>query len=239
MALTRCPNCGEQISNTSKQCPKCNADLGNYFACPECGSFVTLGSLSCPECGYSFVAREEKKNKKGRIIGFAILIAVALFAFYFVKGIMWQATFNSAYSHMIENAQTVEVQGGLIVDVWRNTIWQTDDATTNPYTKTNGAFNEDFDDSLGKLYESPSFKSKTQQVFNLNETVKEEIKSLNNPPAKHKQAYQTIMNVYDEYNEFVNMVLYPSGSLNSYTERFNNLDSRLANDLNALMIYYE
>ena len=44
--------------------------------------------------------------------------------------------------------------------VWRNSIYQERDASTDPYTMEDGVFLEDFNDALGKLYGDSDFQSK-------------------------------------------------------------------------------
>lgn len=49
MAIINCPECGEKISNTAKNCIHCGCE---FLICSECGN-VILGEVEeCPQCGY-------------------------------------------------------------------------------------------------------------------------------------------------------------------------------------------
>ncbi len=39
MAMIKCPECGNDISDTAQNCPRCGFALHNTPACPNCGSF--------------------------------------------------------------------------------------------------------------------------------------------------------------------------------------------------------
>ena len=50
MAMTTCPNCGEQISDKAKKCVHCGAALipEEKKYCPDCGAELEEGMESCP-----------------------------------------------------------------------------------------------------------------------------------------------------------------------------------------------
>ena len=49
MALIKCPECGQEISDKATICPHCGTSI---FVCPRCGQ-VSVGSPTmCPQCGY-------------------------------------------------------------------------------------------------------------------------------------------------------------------------------------------
>ena len=96
MAMTTCPNCGEQISDKAKKCVYCGAVLipEEKKYCPDCGAELEEGMESCPKCGCPIekdVASEatpqqvevtgvkvSKKSKKLIVIGMIAVIAVAI-----------------------------------------------------------------------------------------------------------------------------------------------------------------
>ena len=53
MAMTTCPNCGEQISDKAKKCVHCGAVLipEEKKYCPDCGAELENGMDICPKCG--------------------------------------------------------------------------------------------------------------------------------------------------------------------------------------------
>ena len=55
------------------------------------------------------------------------------------------------------------------------------------------------------------------------------MKELNNPPPKYKEAYKNLIVFYNEYIDFSNIVINPEGSLQSFTEKFNEKDGSFVN----------
>lgn len=53
MAMTTCPNCGEQISDKAKKCVHCGTVLvpEEKKCCPDCGAELEEGMKVCPKCG--------------------------------------------------------------------------------------------------------------------------------------------------------------------------------------------
>lgn len=53
MAMTTCPNCGEQISDKAKKCVHCGEVLipEEKKYCPDCGAELEEGMESCQKCG--------------------------------------------------------------------------------------------------------------------------------------------------------------------------------------------
>ncbi len=64
MAMIKCPECGEEISDKAKTCPHCGVEI---FVCPECGQ-VSLGNGPCKSCGYALpVETVEKTHDSGKV----------------------------------------------------------------------------------------------------------------------------------------------------------------------------
>lgn len=98
MAMTTCPNCGEQISDKAKKCVHCGAVLipEEKKYCPDCGTELEEGMESCPKCGCPIEndatsevmpqqvevtgVKVSKKSKKLIVIGIIAVIAVAISA---------------------------------------------------------------------------------------------------------------------------------------------------------------
>ena len=53
MAMVKCENCGRDISDRAKKCPKCGQkrNLVPTTPCIECGAPVPEGANECPNCG--------------------------------------------------------------------------------------------------------------------------------------------------------------------------------------------
>ena len=52
-------------------------------------------------------------------------------------------------------------------------------------------------------------------------------------------AYDDLKEYYDDYLEFTNLVLDPSGNLNSYSSKFSDLDSKVSKDYSRIEYYFD
>lgn len=95
MAMIKCPECGQEISDKAKKCIHC----GNVFVeekpktkiCPECGKENPIDAEECTQCGCPFEGNE--KNIPGKIkkysipiLAFIIVAIIAFFAINFLGG---------------------------------------------------------------------------------------------------------------------------------------------------------
>ncbi len=94
MALTICPECGQEISDKAKKCIHCGKVLIEEVQptkyCAECGKEIPFDSQECPYCGcpveqekpenpaVAQIAAKAKKNKKPLIIVAAIAAVAVL-----------------------------------------------------------------------------------------------------------------------------------------------------------------
>lgn len=136
---------------------------------------------------------------------------------------------------MLTGASTAEEAGTLIHDVWYDTIFDEHNADTSKYTSANS----DFNDSLSKLFSDEEFQDKIASIKSNQDTVKELMQELTNPPAEYEEAYNTLKDYYDAYLELTNLAISPSGSLQSYTDDFNEADSNVLKYYNAMDVYIE
>jgi len=56
MALVKCSECGNEISDTASACPKCGASVSRKLGehedqCPHCMTVVNASVTKCPSCG--------------------------------------------------------------------------------------------------------------------------------------------------------------------------------------------
>ena len=54
MAMIQCPECGKEISDKAKTCPRCGVPI---YVCPECGRVSADCEGVCPHCGYEHVEK--------------------------------------------------------------------------------------------------------------------------------------------------------------------------------------
>ena len=76
MAMTTCPNCGEQISDKAKKCVHCGAILvpEEKKYCPDCGAELEEGMDTCPKCGCPIenIIETEKTPQQVEVTGVKI-----------------------------------------------------------------------------------------------------------------------------------------------------------------------
>ena len=101
MALIKCEECGQMVSDKASACPHCGCPVKVQMVCPECGEAVTEGDSYCLKCGcplnhnpqpqveeqadYSWEDDEEKPNNTlkwllGVLAALIVLGGVGLYA---------------------------------------------------------------------------------------------------------------------------------------------------------------
>ena len=116
MALIKCPNCGEEISDKAEKCVHCGAELPKpepepeVLICEECGTILNDTDEICPRCGCPVTrpsaANEEEEeakpqkvevtnvnlsvNRKMRriLIGIAAAVIVIVMAVFGIQAVM-------------------------------------------------------------------------------------------------------------------------------------------------------
>lgn len=274
MAMTTCPNCGEQISDKAKKCVHCGTVLvpEEKKYCSDCGAELEEGMDICPKCGCpieNIIETEKtpqqvevtgvkitKKSKKIIVIATIAVLAAAIITAIGVqthkKNVAAKAVaeaqkqseeygtnLNMAAYFMLSGASDAETCGNLIKQVWYNAIYKESDSTTNKYTKPDGYFVSDFNDALQNLFSDSSFSGQIADINSNKDTVNSLMKKLKNPPEEYKDAYESLSKLYDAYISLTNLVTDPTGSLQTYSQNFNDADNETLNCYNALKMYLE
>lgn len=167
MAMTTCPNCGEQISDKAKKCVHCGAELEEGMeSCPKCGCPIENDAVSeaIPQQVEVTGVKVSKRSKKLIVTGIIAVIAVAISAAVGVqvhkKNVAAKAAAEvqkqseeygnnlslAAYS-MLSGASDAETCGNLVKQVWYNAIYKESDSKTDKYTKPDGYYVSDFNDA--------------------------------------------------------------------------------------------
>lgn len=63
------------------------------------------------------------------------------------------------------------------------------------------------------------------------------MRKMSDPPEEFEDAYEALRELFDAYTEFTNLVINPSGNLQTFTSNFNDADSALLNCYNAMSLY--
>lgn len=264
MALIQCPKCGKEVSDYAKECPQCGQKIKEeeqvVNKCVECGEILGDGQTVCHKCGCpvensvvseQIIENVPPKNKK-QTKTVIILVLVILAMIGIVAGAKYaqevqkekeRIAFIENYSlnlqlasaTMLDGAADAEKAGGLIGSVWHNSIYGKSDPETDKYTA--GA--SDFNEAIGALFDDETFQTKITAIEENQKNVKELMKGLKNPPEEYEEAYSAIKEYYDVYLKFTNLVINPTGSLQTYTDEFNEADAEVLNCYNAMAIYNE
>ena len=232
MAYDICPNCGQPTKQDTKFCANCGAWLGTDnlpVNNTDNDSATTVSSL-------------DKRSKTPYIV-LAIILAIVIAAtpllFVSYKKSIFKKNLRFALVEISNGAIKTEQLGNQVISVWYNSIRQVSDETTDPFTKTNGRFNDNFNTSLDKLYEDTEFNNGLNEIRSNQQSVLNYMQKLNNPPVSCAEAYSQIKTVYQDYLIFTQMVISPNGSYATYTDTFKNTDSKLANEIQTVLIYLE
>lgn len=213
MALIKCNECGNSVSDTAK-------------TCPSCGSKIISDTLK----------KKNKKRKKILLITIISLIILSIAGFVTFKIIennkinKYKENYEEILDKIISSTDKTEDCLILYRKVWYNTIFEEDDSETDQYTKdSNGKFYDDFNDSLFGLYISEDYTKKINEIKNDSKiTIPTLLKELENPPKDWEDAYNTLEDLVDAYLSFADMAIDPSGNLTSFTEKYNELDDEIA-----------
>ncbi len=258
-----CPSCGYQLvekiitEETPIICEDCGTEMPPYAdACPKCGCPVSekneISDESAPQkVEIASVNLQTVKKSAKKYIIIAIIVAILIGAGIIVGSIIknhqsakisadYSENLKSATTTMLLGATEAESTGNLIKSVWYNTIYEEWDSKTDKYTRSNGyGFNDDFNDSLTALFSDSGFKSKISSIKSNQEAVSDLMKALQNPPEEYEEAYDAIKEFYDAYLDLTGLAINPSGSLQTYSNNFNNADTETVNCYKAMEIYVD
>lgn len=258
-----CPSCGHQLIEEIKSekevaiiCEDCGTEIPiDTESCPNCGCPVPEKkedyNESAPQrveiASVNFPTTVKKSAKKYMIsaILVIILIVIGVVVGSIIKSNQsakasedYFANLELATTTMLVGASEAESAGNLIKSVWYNTIYEEWDSETDKYTRSNGyGFNDDFNDSLQALFADYSFKSKISSIKSNQETVAGLMKLLQNPPEEYTEAYEAIKDLYAAYLDLTGLAISPSGSLQTFSNNFNNADQETLNCYNAMKLY--
>ena len=257
-----CPHCGTQLIEDEVTQPQ-------PIICEECGAEIPQGADSCPNCGCPVPVDGEEnteapqkveltsvkipkldQRKKKIVVGSIIGVIVLIAAISLIISQMRQATAAQLSADYSENISTVsaailssatqtEEAGNLIHDVWYKCIFEENAPETNEYTRPNGYYLDDFNDALANLFSDETFSQQLSSIKNDQETVTDLMRKMSDPPEEFEDAYEALRELFDAYTEFTNLVINPSGNLQTFTSNFNDADSALLNCYNAMSLYID
>lgn len=214
----------------------------SLIKCPECGASISDKAPACPSCGCPVSVPKSPSSKKiplkPVIFSCIALFTIILSVFFYNQNQKervrseYITNLNDAVSTMLDGASTAESVCNLTKAVWYNTIYEKSDKSTDPYTKISGKyslysrdFHSSFDTSISKLYASDSIKSDVANITLNRDAVSELMSNLSQPTSEFSTCYTSLLEMYDYYNRFTSLALSPTGSLQTYSDSFRELDS--------------
>lgn len=244
MALIKCPECDKEISDKVVSCPHCGYPL---VSSGQNSQRVELASVNIK-------LSKERKRKVFIIIGsimVVLLIALGINGLIkerqkqqaikeeeriereniikkeeYIKGV------TELINSVLSNASNAEDFLSLVGQVWSNSIFKEADETTDTYTKTDGVWNEDFNDSLGKV-----FTEKIVDTLAMKkdfEKDSESMKKLNDFPDEYKDIHESILEMHISYESYIDFARNPNGNLESFRKNSEEKRDQFLKDLRKL-----
>ena len=262
-----CPQCGQPVvlatdipeEEAPILCEECGTEIPDGVeACPNCGCPVPTKEEVVQEAPQKVevtavnLPKMTQNTKKYIVIAVVAILAViiALFVGKNVKekklaeeaaqrSANYASTLETASFSMLLGAIEAEEAGNLIKSVWYNAIYEERDSKTDKYTRPNGWWVDDFNDALGNLFADSSFRSTISSIESNQELVAGLMKDLKNPPEEYEDAYDAIKELYDAYTALTNLATNPTGSLQTFSQNFNEADTAVANCYDAMKLYID
>lgn len=268
MALIKCPKCGGNVSDRTVVCIHCGFELKEkeIKKCVECGAELEEDAVVCKECGcpVDYVDKKQSDTQNVQLTGIKIkgflqnskkkiIIAASVLGVLVVGTLGFQIiqkqnatkvsedygqNLELVSTMMLDGASEAETAGNLIKSVWYNSIFEEYDSETDKYTMPDGYFLSDFNDALSNLFEDSDFNDNMSSIETNQNSVASMMKSMQNPPEEYIDAYDSLQEFYDSYLSFTNIVINPSGNLQTFSSNFSGGDSDVLSCYNKMELYY-
>lgn len=249
MALIICPECNKQISDQAEACPHCGYPLGNKRKARSVKINIaeakrkrkivfTIIGVICVAFGLAVLitclilikrdndaaeaARQESVRQES-IQQESIAQSKAEEAARIEAHNQYVTIANAFAEHIAYGAAQSNLTCCLTRVVWNNAIYKIESPDSDPYTKVNGKFVDDFNEALRALWNSESNQTFLKNIEENRVAVEKLYKALMNPPEEFEEYFATASKLYLVYREFTVMAMYPEGSLTSFSEDLNRI----------------
>lgn len=245
----KCQDCGQELEEGAMICPNCGCPIKES---PKENKTETGNSEAETGQGTEYLLTKKKGrlSKKCLIIIIAVVVAVAVAGV--IIGISVSKTrkeqalqaqqeyaslmVSTIYS-IFDGVTDAEDCGNLVKRVWYNSIFEESDSETDRYTQPNGYFVSDFNDALINLFSDSSFSAKISRIKDNQDSVKSGMKQLKYPPAGYEDAYNALSGLYNAYLILSNLVVSPTGNLQTFSSNFNDAVSEMAKQIDNMELY--
>jgi hypothetical protein len=136
------------------------------------------------------------------------------------------AQLEDAHLTITDAAAKAEEMSSTYVDAWHDAIW-------NDYVLIDGVEMpvSDFDEGIMFIYldfeANGDITALTDEAFEIDLLLKD----LNNPPEKYQKFYDMLIDIQLNYETYVDLAEYPSGSFETYSKNVNDLSNDLYKQL--------
>ena len=225
--------------------------------CKKCGSEIQEGKKFCGDCGVFYddsldnkinennIQQEEMLesemlstedlsgevyNKKGK----RTIIILSIISFVLLAGGIISAYFCNEYKSELEKTREIQYQKDLkeiVLEIMdqsieiENIIKTGSEDWKRVVDISKNADDKKYDISAGLILSRAAndiFKIKDGRT-----SVDRKVKELNQPPEKYKDSYNIAMEIYDYYIKYEEMTEFPSGSLDEFTQKTDDLSEKL------------
>lgn len=94
MALVKCSECGQEMSDRALSCPHCG-NVNQFIYCPDCDKKISRKAKACPHCGCVISADSITTGDKGENYNLSIAALICAFLFPIVGLILGIMVLNS------------------------------------------------------------------------------------------------------------------------------------------------
>lgn len=187
--------------------------------CNECGKEISSNAITCPSCGYNQSKERKKKNLKKILIIFGVLLIIAggIFTFLIIKrnkAINYKEDYIQNYKAIVKKIEDTTPKimkcTSMYMNVWNNTIHHKSNEETDIYTKTNGAFNEDFNISLDALTKSKEYSLDIEEIEYQYALILVLMDDFKNPPKNYEEYHEELQELVDTFSKYANFIMKPS-----------------------------
>lgn len=221
----------------------------SLVTCPECGKEVSETSKKCIHCGYKFKKNGGSGKKKAIIISIIaiILVAVGLSVFFVMKSKRDKELAEQRekkYIQQMEYFRDDVINGGvdaeklcnLVSGVWYDAINEDIESDTMKYAYDDKKHKfYDFETALSNLFESDEYSKLVNDLKNNKSKVDEMIAELKEyPNENYKEYFDCCYDFYNEYTLFYDFAVNTTGSYNDYSEKYKSTKDNFLEKFNEL-----
>ncbi len=216
--------------------------------CTECGAVLADTDAICPNCGCPVEQKKDAEGFKPEQVEASsiqnaakpkkiVIAIVAAICICIVGGVGYKIyadnkakqEYQQAYEDYVGNLKKIKqvmLSGGsdaedlcnLTLKVWGNSIFETADAETDPFTRPNGYFVDDFNTALQYLFLDSETRETISDIKENQDAVKELIKKLQTPPEELSNCYDTVSELYSAYKTLTDLAINPSGNYSGFSD---------------------